>query len=247
MFGWTESKPFRRKEPEVEKNPLAGIAEKSREKADEILAEQADAGKEGAMAGAQGGCCDCSQWPVSKVMSAKVAVVYPDDTLLTLREVFSKVKFHHMVVVDGSRRVLGVVSDRDVLRTVSPFFGTVNEQTRDTTLMRRPVHQVMTREPICATPEMRMEDAIRFMWGKRISCLPVVDGEFRVIGILTWKDIVRAFCPQGFQPPPPEAKERDTGIRQRAWSEAPRQPAADAAGGGKSDADAGKSPETKAD
>ena len=120
-----------------------------------------------------------------------------------------------MVVVDEQQRVLGVVSDRDVLRMVSPFFGTVNEQTRDTTLMKRPVHQVMTRDPVCAAPEMRMEEAIRIMWVRRISCLPVVDGEFRIAGILTWKDIVRAFCPQGFLEP--QKKRGDTSVRRRAW------------------------------
>ncbi len=137
--------------------------------------------------------------PVDKIMSTKVAVLTFDDNLMTVQGIFSSVKFRHLPIVDDNGAIIGIVSDRDCLRMASPFFGTINEQNRDKEIMTRKVGTVMTRNPVCATLETRVLDAIRMMNERKISCLPVVHRETRkLLGIITWKDIVRAFCPDGF-------------------------------------------------
>ena len=137
---------------------------------------------------------------VGDIMVRRLATVPPDATLLQVRDILAQVRFHHLPVVEDGRLV-GILSDRDMLRSISPFFGTVNEQPRDAALMGRKVHQLMTRQPICATPAIPLADAARTMYRRKISALPVVDPDTGALrGLLTWKDIVRASLPEAFAP-----------------------------------------------
>jgi len=149
---------------------------------------------------------------VGDIMVRRLATVPPDATLLQVRDILAQVRFRHLPVVEDGRLV-GILSDRDVLRMVSPFMGTVNEQPRDVALMDRKVHQIMTRQPICATASIPLGDAVRTMYRRKISALPVVDPESRaLVGLLTWKDVVRAAMPSAFAP----VTDRETGERDSA-------------------------------
>lgn len=143
---------------------------------------------------------------VGDIMSGRVAVVSPDDTLLTIKGIFDTVNFHHLPVVDQNGDIMGIISDRDFLRVISPFAGTINEQNRDIAILRRLAHMIMTRDVKCATPESLLILAIQAMNEKRISCLPVVqEGTRHLLGVITWKDIVRAIYPDGFSTRPEPA------------------------------------------
>lgn len=181
---------------------LAGQEKRSREKVHEILKEQSgnmSAFSATPTATERGDCENISMLKVSAIMSGRVAVLEFDDTLLTVRGIFSSVHFRHLPVVDKEGAVIGIISDRDFLRIVSPFYGTVNEQTRDVEIMNRKVGMIMTRTPICADTGVTIAEAVKLMNGKHISCLPVVLPGTRILqGIVTWKDVVRAFCPHCF-------------------------------------------------
>jgi acetoin utilization protein AcuB len=84
-----------------------------------------------------------------------------------------------------------VVSDRDVLRVVSPFLDTPAERDRDRYTVRRPVHQIMTRNPVTVDAEAGLDEAAARMLEAGVSCLPVVDGG-RLVGVLTRKDLLGA-------------------------------------------------------
>ncbi|MCD8139870.1 MAG: CBS domain-containing protein [Planctomycetaceae bacterium] len=147
-------------------------------------------------------CDKIADLPVTEIMSGRVAVLSFDDTLLTVQGIFDRVRFHHLPVVDENGYVIGILSDRDFLRMVSPFFGTINEQNRDKEIMSRRVGLIMTRNPICAIIKETILDAVRIMISRKISCLPIVEpGTTCLLGIITWKDVVRAFCPRAFANP----------------------------------------------
>ncbi|MDR1536347.1 MAG: CBS domain-containing protein [Planctomycetota bacterium] len=136
---------------------------------------------------------------VGDIMSGRVAVLTFDDSILVAHEIFARVKIHHLPIIDEQGGIIGVISDRDVLKNSSPFFGTINEQKRDVEIMNRKVGLIMSRNPLCVNPDIPVVEAIKLMNGKHISCLPIVDVDGRkLLGILTWKDVVRALCPEGF-------------------------------------------------
>lgn len=129
---------------------------------------------------------------LKSIMSAQVVTVEPDDTLLTIQEIFDHVKFHHLLVVEG-KRLFGIVSDRDLLKTLGPWHGTLDELPRDRALLNRRVHQICTRKPVTASVNTSILEASRLLIENDISCLPVVTKQQYIRGIVTWKDIFRAY------------------------------------------------------
>ena len=58
--------------------------------------------------------------------------------------------------------------------------------------MRKRAHQIMTRKPITITVDDTVLEAIRSFIDDKISCLPVLNKDGSVAGILTWRDILKA-------------------------------------------------------
>jgi acetoin utilization protein AcuB len=125
-------------------------------------------------------------------MTSRVVSVELDDSLETVKRIFDSVKFHHLLVVGSDKRLLGVISDRDLLRAISPYVGTLAEQARDLATLKKRVHQIMTRAPITLTAEASTEDAVQLFLEHRVSCIPIVDESFRAVGIVTWRDILKS-------------------------------------------------------
>jgi acetoin utilization protein AcuB len=125
-------------------------------------------------------------------MTKRVVTVGFDDTLETVKEIFEETGFHHLLVVD-ERELQGVVSDRDLLRALSPFIDSVVETKRDLGTLTRRVHQIMSRDPITLRAEADVNDAIRLFLAHSISCIPIIDEQNRPVGIVSWRDILRAY------------------------------------------------------
>jgi acetoin utilization protein AcuB len=123
-----------------------------------------------------------------------------DDTLTTVKEIFDAVKFRHLLVVEEGK-LHGVVSDRDLLRTMSPFIGSTVETSRDIATLNKRVHQIMTRKPITLSPEADIADAVQLFLTNQISSVPIVNEEFRPVGIVSWRDILRTLSVEGTVPP----------------------------------------------
>ncbi len=127
---------------------------------------------------------------VGTLMTRHVVTVGMDDTLEKVRDLFHSFRFHHLVVTEHGL-VVGVVSDRDLLKNLSPYLDTRNERAQDVSSLRRRVHQIMTRRLVCVGEAAPVEEAARLMLEHRVTCLPVVDPQGRCRGILTQRDILR--------------------------------------------------------
>ncbi|MBX3374197.1 MAG: CBS domain-containing protein [Phycisphaeraceae bacterium] len=128
---------------------------------------------------------------VDRIMTRHTITVGLDDTLEHIRGIFQKAKFHHVIVLDQGR-IAGVISDRDLLKNLSPFIGQrLMERVQDVNTLRRRAHQVMTRSPVTVPGSARVQIAAALMLRERVSCLPVVDASGRLIGIVTSRDLLR--------------------------------------------------------
>lgn len=122
-------------------------------------------------------------------MTTRVVSVEPDDTLAQVKEIFDNTRFHHLLVVEHNKLV-GVLSDRDLLRHISPFVGGLHETTRDLCTLKRRAHQIMSHHPVTLPPEAEIEAAVDVFRRHSISCIPIVDTDMQPLGIISWRDLL---------------------------------------------------------
>ena len=132
---------------------------------------------------------------VQDIMSTRVVTVEMDDKLKVVKEIFDAMKFHHLLVMEEGK-LFGVVSDRDLLRAISPFLGSAVETDRDVATLNKRVHQIMTRKPVTLGPQATIADAAALFLTHSLSCIPIVDADFRPVGILSWRDVLRSLSSQ---------------------------------------------------
>jgi acetoin utilization protein AcuB len=128
---------------------------------------------------------------IESIMTTRVITVGMDDKLETIQALFEHYRFHHILVLGENDVLVGVVSDRDLLKALSPFISTLVERSQDLRTLKKPVHQIMTRKPFSASKDLAIEEAAVLMLNKKISCLPIVRPDLTVEGIVTDKDILK--------------------------------------------------------
>ncbi len=127
---------------------------------------------------------------IDQLMSKSIVSVKMDDTLSHVKTLFEKHKFHHLLVVENSKLV-GVLSDRDLFKALSPNVGSGLESAKDTACLNKRVHQVMGRGLITLAPNSSLFKAIQVFNEYSVSCIPVVDTKMKPLGILSWRDVFR--------------------------------------------------------
>lgn len=127
---------------------------------------------------------------VDKIMSKPIVTVEMDDLLETVKDIFDNTRFHHLLVVEDET-LMGVISDRDLLKSLSPNIGTIAETARDVVCLRKKAHQIMTRNLVTLGANAAIDDAIEIFNSHNISCIPVIDDEKKPVGIISWRDILK--------------------------------------------------------
>ena len=128
---------------------------------------------------------------IEKIMTKNVVTVKMDDTLGKVKEIFSNNMFHHLLVVED-KKLFGVISDRDLLKALSPSIDTPAETRQDLASLNRKAHQIMTRGPIALNENAQLNEAVELFNQHKISCIPIVNLDDLPVGILSWRDIMRA-------------------------------------------------------
>ncbi len=122
----------------------------------------------------------------------RLVTTMADASLASLREVFSQAKFQHVPVTDNSNRLVGIVSVKDYFRELSPVMDAASEPALNLFVRSRKVHQVMVAPVISITESTSIKQAAALLLQHNISCLPVVDEHKHLLGLVSWKDILRA-------------------------------------------------------
>lgn len=134
---------------------------------------------------------------IADIMTARPVTVSMDTELLLIKEIFDHVYFHHLLVENESDNTfVGVISDRDLLSALSPYIHTAAETLRDKETLKKRAHQIMSRQVDTVTPTTDCNSAVQKMLDADISCLPVVDDDRVIQGIVTWKDFLKNYLNQ---------------------------------------------------
>ncbi len=128
--------------------------------------------------------------PIKDIMSTKLITVSPDETLGRMKTIIDKLDIHHILVVINDELV-GIISDRDILRNISPFKDTGSEAPRDNSILMTKASQVMTKNPTTIHQDGSIREAGKIILEKNIGLLPTVDSEGKLVGVISWKDVLR--------------------------------------------------------
>lgn len=138
---------------------------------------------------------------IDTLMTKDVVTVTPDTPLKRVARMLTRYRISGVPVCDTEGRVLGVVTEADILCKEQGFvlepaglLGRLFEKAdaEGSRVLARTAAEAMTKPAITITPETTTSEAARIMITRHINRLPVVD-DGRLVGILSRADIVRAF------------------------------------------------------
>ncbi len=112
----------------------------------------------------------------------KLPIVHENDTFTYVIEVISKFKLGMAMVVDTSGKLVGVLTDGDIRRTLIKYPDTVSLLIKD----------VMTVNPKRIREDEYAASALHLMEKYSITALAVVDGSDKPIGVIHIHDILKA-------------------------------------------------------
>ncbi len=131
---------------------------------------------------------------VSRSMTRKVITVSPQATIFEAQDLMTQNKIRHLPVVVDADKLVGIVTDRDI-RSALPYHafreGLKPEEKKSLESLR--VEDIMSRKVISITPAYTIQDALMMVQNAKVGALPVVDDEGRLKGILSVRDLLRAF------------------------------------------------------
>ena len=122
---------------------------------------------------------------LSQVLKSKGDLVFtaqPGDTIAAVAALLHARRVGAMVVVDPAHSVIGIVSERDIVRIVAEAGGEG---------LSRPVSACMTRDVIFADPGETVDVLLERMTDRRIRHLPVCNGG-KLVGIISIGDLVKS-------------------------------------------------------
>ncbi|MFT6899873.1 MAG: acetoin utilization protein AcuB [Colwellia sp.] len=132
---------------------------------------------------------------LSKVMSKNLITLEIDDNLSKAKAIFDQHNIHHILII-CDKQLVGIVTDRDLYKHLSPTIGTKNETPRDHSMLQKKLHLIMNRNLITAKKETSLNDAVLLFYDNHISCLPIVDDSMQPLGIISWRDILKVLALQ---------------------------------------------------
>ena len=125
-------------------------------------------------------------------MQSKIVTISASDSLSTVEDIMTLGHVRHMPVVRGGRLV-GVVSERDLLRVSLSHLNDFGQDRRRAFLHAVEIERVMSAPPIVVGLDATVREAARVMAEQKIGCLPVVEGA-ELVGLVTETDVLRHFA-----------------------------------------------------
>jgi CBS domain-containing protein len=140
---------------------------------------------------------------VQEIMTENVITLEPEDCIARAIEVMQTQEFRHIPIIDEQEKLTGLVSDRDILRNL-PFMGKRStsppKRFRErlfagdswTTNFLMQLEEIMVRDVLHISPSCKIRKAVDILNKKKISCLPVLNEDEKLQGMVTITDLMRA-------------------------------------------------------
>jgi CBS domain-containing protein len=132
--------------------------------------------------------------PVSELMTTAVITLSEKETITHADAEMKWAGIRHLPVTDRHGRLVGIVSNRDILRALGDSGGAPV-----------PVHEVMTRDVLTVRPDTYAREAVDLMLEYKVDSLPVISDEDVLVGIITATDFLelaaRALGGERFEDP----------------------------------------------
>ena len=129
---------------------------------------------------------------VSRSMTRKVITVDQEAGILDAQELMVRNKIRHLPIIDDNQQLIGIVTDRDI-RSALPYHFYDAPQNEKKKIGKLKVKDIMTKDPISISPTYTIQDALLLIQNSKVGALPVVDDKKRLKGIISVRDLLRAF------------------------------------------------------
>lgn len=126
---------------------------------------------------------------VRTFMTPKPFTISPDASLPQAISTIRKNKVRHLPVVENGKLV-GIVVEKDLLSNQPSPATSLSVYEIYSLLEALRVRQIMSKPVITVTPDWPIEEAARVMVEKKISCVPVMEGD-ELVGIITETDVFK--------------------------------------------------------
>ncbi|MFH1154026.1 MAG: CBS domain-containing protein [Pseudomonadota bacterium] len=131
---------------------------------------------------------------VSKSMVKDVITIDENASVFEAQEKMASMKIRHIPIVDKENMLIGIVTDRDI-RSAMPYrlLREPDNAKERASLEKLTVGDIMTRNPKTIGPMDTIQDALLRIQKEKVGAFPVVDEQGKLRGIISVRDLLRAF------------------------------------------------------
>jgi acetoin utilization protein AcuB len=131
---------------------------------------------------------------IRQSMTVKVIVTHPEADIIEAKEKMDNHHIRHLPVIGDNNILVGIVTDRDIRSALpSTLMQHLNGREEQGKFSQYTVKDIMTHNPITISPDQTIQDALLLLQRNAIGALPVVDDTGMLKGIISVRDILRAF------------------------------------------------------
>ncbi|HLG18443.1 MAG TPA: CBS domain-containing protein [Bdellovibrionota bacterium] len=127
---------------------------------------------------------------VKDIMTSEVFFVHPDDKLDLAEDLMRWQRIRHVPVVDQSRHVVGMLTHRDLLKAAVSSLARLPKNRQEEIFAHVIVKEIMRKKVLTTTPETDLREVAALMLDTKVGCLPVINHEKRLVGIVTEADFL---------------------------------------------------------
>ncbi len=127
-------------------------------------------------------------------MTAKVITIDKETSIYDAQDIMTENNIRHLPVVEADKTLVGIVTDRDIRSALPPRFakglGSAADRKKYDDLK---VKEVMSIDPITISPTDTIQDVLLLVQRHKVGAFPVVDDSGQLKGIISVRDLLRAF------------------------------------------------------